>query len=302
MDRFQAMRIFVRVVEARSFAEAARQLHSSPPAVTRAVAYLEEITGARLLTRTTRSVTLTEPGARYYADCKRLLAALNEAEAAAGGEYAKPSGTLTITAPVLFGQMYVFPILAEFLDLYPEMRGHALLLDRIVNIVDEGIDIAIRIGHMADTSMSAIKVGTVRHVVCGSPDYFARNGRPQVPADLGTHKIIASTGSSIPLDWQFGRDQKINLSVTARLQSNSIAAGRQAAIDGWGLLRLLSYQAAPYVQDGLLDVVLTEYEPEPLPIHIVHPEGRHASAKVRAFIDLAVDRLRSDKRINGTLP
>ncbi|WP_417813533.1 LysR family transcriptional regulator [Thalassospira alkalitolerans] len=298
MDRFQAMKIFVRVVEARSFAGAARQLRSSPPAVTRAVAFLEQITGARLLTRTTRSVTLTEPGVRYYADCRRLLADLNEAEAAAGGAYARPSGTLTITAPVEFGQMYVFPVLAEFLDIYPDMRGHALLLDRVVNIVEEGIDIAIRIGHMADTSMSAIKVGMVRHIMCGSPDYFARYGRPQVPADLGAHKVIASTGSSVPLDWQFGGDQKINLSVTARLQSNSIAAARKAAIDGWGVLRMLSYQAAPYIKDGLLDVVLREHEPEPLPIHIVHPEGRHAPAKVRAFIDLAVDRLRSDKRIN----
>jgi len=298
MDRFQAMRIFVRVVEAQSFAAAARELGSSPPAVTRAVAFLEEITGARLLTRTTRSVTLTEPGANYYDDCKRLLADLEEAEAAAGGAYARPSGTLTITAPVLFGQMYIFPVMTEFLDLYPEVRGRVLLFDRIVNIVEEGIDLAIRIGHMADTSMSAIKVGTVRRIVCGSPDYFARRGRPQGPADIGAHRVVASTGSSAPLDWQFGGDQNIRLSVNARLQTNSIEAARKAAIDGWGLLRMLSYQAVPFIENGSLEVVLSDYEPEPLPIHIVHPEGRHAPAKVRAFIDLAVDRLRSDKRIN----
>ncbi len=298
MDRFQAMRIFVRVVEAQSFAAAARELGSSPPAVTRAVAFLEEITGARLLTRTTRSVTLTEPGANYYDDCKRLLADLEEAEAAAGGAYARPSGTLTITAPVLFGQMYIFPVMTEFLDLYPEVRGRVLLFDRIVNIVEEGIDLAIRIGHMADTSMSAIKVGTVRRIICGSPDYFARRGRPQGPADIGTHRVVASTGSSAPLDWQFGVDQNIRLSVNARLQTNSIEAARKAAIDGWGLVRMLSYQAVPFIENGSLEVVLSDYEPEPLPIHIVHPEGRHAPAKVRAFIDLAVDRLRSDKRIN----
>ena len=298
MDRFQAMKIFVRVVEAQSFAAAARELGSSPPAVTRAVAFLEEITGARLLTRTTRSVTLTEPGANYYDDCKRLLADLEEAEAAAGGAYARPSGTLTITAPVLFGQMYIFPVMTEFLDLYPEVRGRVLLFDRIVNIVEEGIDLAIRIGHMADTSMSAIKVGTVRRIICGSPDYFARCGRPQGPADIGAHRVVASTGSSAPLDWQFGRDQNIRLSVNARLQTNSIEAARKAAIDGWGLVRMLSYQAVPFIENGSLEVVLSDYEPEPLPIHIVHPEGRHAPAKVRAFIDLAVDRLRSDKRIN----
>jgi len=298
MDRFQAMRIFVRVVEAQSFAAAARELGSSPPAVTRAVAFLEEITGARLLTRTTRSVTLTEPGANYYDDCKRLLADLEEAEAAAGGAYARPSGTLTITAPVLFGQMYIFPVMTEFLDLYPEVRGRVLLFDRIVNIVEEGIDLAIRIGHMADTSMSAIKVGTVRRIICGSPDYFARCGRPQGPADIGEHRVVASTGSSAPLDWQFGGDQNIRLSVNARLQTNSIEAARKAAIDGWGLVRMLSYQAVPFIENGSLEVVLSDCEPEPLPIHIVHPEGRHAPAKVRAFIDLAVDRLRSDRRIN----
>ncbi|KZB61106.1 LysR family transcriptional regulator [Thalassospira lucentensis] len=298
MDRFQAMRIFVRVVEAQSFAAAARELGSSPPAVTRAVAFLEEITGARLLTRTTRSVTLTEPGANYYDDCKRLLADLEEAEAAAGGAYARPSGTLTITAPVLFGQMYIFPVMTEFLDLYPEVRGRVLLFDRIVNIVEEGIDLAIRIGHMADTSMSAIKVGTVRRIICGSPDYFARCGRPQGPADIGAHRVVASTGSSAPLDWQFGGDQNNRLSVNARLQTNSIEAARKAAIEGWGLVRMLSYQAVPFIENGSLEVVLSDYEPEPLPIHIVHPEGRHAPAKVRAFIDLAVDRLRSDRRIN----
>lgn len=298
MDRFQAMRIFVRVVEAQSFTAAARELGSSPPAVTRAVAFLEDITGARLLTRTTRSVTLTEPGAQYYDDCKRLLGDLEEAEAAAGGAYARPSGTLTITAPVLFGQMYVFPLMTEFLDLYPEMRGRVLLFDRIVNIVEEGIDLALRIGNMADTSMSAIKVGTVRRIICGSPEYFARHGRPKVPTDIGEHNVIAFTGSSTPLDWHFGGDQKTSLSVTSRLQTNSIEAARKAAIDGWGLVRLLSYQAIPSIEAGSLEVVLRDYEPEPIPIHIVHPEGRHAPAKVRAFIDLAVDRLRADKRIN----
>ncbi|MFC4236640.1 LysR family transcriptional regulator [Thalassospira xianhensis] len=298
MDRFQAMKIFVRVVEAQSFAAAARELGSSPPAVTRAVAFLEEITGARLLTRTTRSVTLTEPGANYYDDCKRLLGDLEEAEAAAGGAYARPSGTLTITAPVLFGQMYVFSVMTEFLDLYPDMRGRVLLFDRIVNIVEEGIDLAIRIGHMADTSMSAIKVGMVRRIICGAPDYLDRHGRPGVPSDIGTHRVVASTGSSAPLDWQFGGDQKVSLSVNARLQTNSIEAARKAAIDGWGLVRMLSYQAAPFIENGSLEVVLRDYEPEPIPIHIVHPEGRHAPAKVRAFIDLAVDRLRADKRIN----
>ena len=303
MDRFQAMNVFVHVVEARSFAAAARALRQSPPAVTRAVAFLEEITGARLLTRTTRSVTLTEPGARYYADCKRLLAGLQEAEAAAGGAYAKPSGMLTITAPVQFGQMHIGPIVGRYLDQYPDMRARLLLFDRFVNIVEEGIDLAVRIGHLADSSLSAIKVGQVRQVVCAAPNYFEKYGIPQKPTDLGKHRIIATTGSSVRLDWQFksregGNTRKISISPDARWQSNSIEAARNAAIEGWGIVRMLSYQSAPFVADGRLQPVLEDFAPDPVPIHLVHPEGHHAPAKVRSFVDMAVEILRANPSFN----
>ncbi|MEQ8287280.1 LysR family transcriptional regulator [Thalassospira sp.] len=302
MDRFQAMKIFVRVVEARSFAGAARELRHSPPAVTRAVAFLEDVTGARLLTRTTRSVTLTEPGARYYTECKRLLADLQEVEAAAGGAYAKPSGMLTVTAPVQFGQMHVAPIVGRYLDQYPDMSARLMLFDRVVNIVEEGIDLAVRIGHLADSSLSAVRVGEVHQVICGSPDYFANHGMPETPNDLNGHRMIAATGSSASLDWQFkstvAGGRSIQVSPSARWQTNSIEAARNAALDGWGIVRMLSYQAAPFIAGGTLQTVLDDHAPDPVPIHLVHPEGRHAPAKVRSFIELASSVLRANPLFN----
>lgn len=298
MDRFQAMNVFVHVVEARSFTAAARALRQSPPAVTRAVAYLEGITGARLLTRTTRSVTVTEPGARYYADCKRLLADLADAEAAAGGSYARPSGMLSITAPVQFGQMHVAPLVGQYLDQYPDMQARLMLFDRFVNIVEEGIDLAVRIGHLADSSLTALKVGEVRQIVCAAPVYLARHGAPETPDDLSDHEMIATTGSSARLDWQFKPkgpvSKMLQFSPHARWETNSVEAARNAAINGWGIVRMLSYQVAPYIAAGQLTTVLDDYAPDPVPIHLVYPEGRHAPAKVRSFIDLAVAELRSN--------
>lgn len=298
MDRFQAMNVFVHVVEARSFAAAARELRQSPPAVTRAVAFLEDITGARLLTRTTRSVTLTEPGARYYADCKRLLGDLADAEAMAGGAYARPTGMLSITAPVQFGQMHIAPIVGQYLDQYPDMRARLLLFDRFVNIVEEGIDLAVRIGHLSDSSLTAIKVGQVQPLVCASPAYLARQGMPETPADLSDHEIISTTGSSARLDWQFkpasAGSKMVQFSPNARWETNSIEAARNAAMDGWGITRILSYQAAPHIASGQLCTVLDDYAPDPVPVHLVYPEGKTAPAKVRCFVDLAVAELRSN--------
>ncbi len=292
------MQVFTRVAETGGFAEAARQLHMSPPAVTRAVAALEDSIGARLFTRTTRSVKLTEAGTRYFDDCRRILADIAEAEAAAAGSYSTPTGTLSVTASVLFGQIYILPILTEFLDTNPQVNARAMFLDRVVNIVDEGIDVAIRIGHLPDSSYSAIRVGTVRRVVCGAPAYFARHGVPQHPADLVNHRIISATGSWSSLDWRFGKDEKIGVTITPRLSCSTYEAVISTAIQGFGLARPLSYQIGPALQAGELQTVLSEYELEPLPIHVIHPEGRRASAKVRAFVDMAVDRLRADRHIN----
>ncbi|TGD97416.1 LysR family transcriptional regulator [Methylobacterium nonmethylotrophicum] len=297
MDRWQAMRIFAKVAETASFSETARLLHMSPPAVTRAVAALEEAIGARLFVRTTRSVKLTEAGGRYYEDCRRILADIVEAEAAAAGSYATPSGTLAVTASVLFGQMHVLPIVTDYLDDYPSMAARTLFVDRQVNIVEEGIDVAIRIGHLADSGFTAVRVGAVRRVVCGAPAYFERHGVPQTPQDLKDHRIAMSTGAWASPEWRFAQDQRVT--VHPALVSNTNAAGIAAAVAGWGLTRALHYQIGPALREGRLRIVLAEYEEEPLPIHVVHPEGRQAPAKVRTFVDLAVSRLRANPLLDG---
>lgn len=298
MDRWQAMKVFVKVADAGSFADAARQMNMSPPAVTRAVASLEETIGARLFVRTTRSVKLTQSGASYVEDCRRLLADLAEAEAAAAGAHTSPKGLLTITASVLFGQMYVLPILTDFLDAHPAVTGRALFLDRMVNLIDEGVDVAIRIGHLTDSDFRAIRVGSVRQVVCGAPSYLEQHGVPMNPSDLSQHRIIAPTGAWSSLDWSFGSEQKSAVTVSPRLFCNTNEAAMSAAIKGWGLTRLLSYQIGPALLDGRLHTVLSDHEEPPLPIHIVHGEGRHVSAKVRAFVDAAASSLRANRLLN----
>ena len=298
MDRYHAMRVFVRIAETGGFAEAARQLHMSPPAVTRAVAALEDTIGARLLTRTTRAVKLTEAGARYLEDCRSILAAIEEAEAAAAGSYATPTGMLTVTSSVLFGQLYVMPILIEFLDAHPQVTGRMLFLDRVVSLVDEGVDVAIRIGHLPDSSYSAVRVGAVRRVICGSPEYLETRGVPRQPCELAQHRIIAATSAWTSLEWRFGENSEVAVNVKPALFSNSNEAAIGAARSGWGLTRALSYQVGPDLLAGRLQIVLEDYEQPPLPVHIVHPEGRNASAKVRAFIDFARERLRANRVIN----
>lgn len=297
MDRLHAMKVLVRIAETGGFAEAARQLNMSPPAVTRAVASLEAFIGARLLIRTTRYVKLTEAGARYVDDCRRILSALEEAEASAAGSFAKPTGQLTVTASVLFGEIYVLPILMAFLDRHPEVTGRLLLLDRVTNLVDEGIDVAVRIGHLPDSSHSAVKVGSVRRVICGAPGYFAQHGAPRQPADLDGHRVIAATSAWTSLDWRFGPEGEA-IQVRPALFCNTNAGAIIAARAGWGLTRVLSYQIGPDLRDGRLQTTLEEFEEPPLPIHIVHPEGRNAPAKVRAFVDFAVAGLRGDRLIN----
>lgn len=292
MDRWQVMRIFVKVAETASFAEAARHLQMSAPAVTRAVASLEETIGARLFVRTTRSVKLTDAGSGYFEDCRRILADIAEAEAAAAGTYATPSGTLTVTAAAMFGNMYVLPILTEYLDTYPTMLGRTLFVDRLVNIVEEGVDVAIRIGHLPDSGFTAIRVGSVRRVICGSPAYFEKHGVPRTPADLKDHRIAASTGAWSSPEWRFANDQRVT--VQPSLQCNTNDAIISAAVSGWGLTRVVHYQIGPALLDGRLQIVLADYEEPPLPIHVLYPEGRHSPAKVRAFVDLAVARLRGN--------
>ncbi len=292
MDRWQAMRIFVKVAETASFAQTARHMHMSAPAVTRAIAALEELIGARLFVRTTRSVRMTEAGARYLEDCRRILADIAEAEAAAGGSYATPTGMLAVTAPSLFGHMHVLPIMMEYLDSYPAMTGRTFFIDRPVNIVEEGIDVAVRIGHLPDSGFTAIHVGAVRRVVCGAPAYFEAHGTPRTPADLRHHRIVASTSAWSSPEWRFSGDRRVT--IDPALQCNTNDAAIAAAEAGWGVTRVLHYQIGPALGQGRLRIVLDTHEEAAVPVHVLHPEGRHAPAKVRAFVDLAVSRLRGN--------
>ncbi len=299
MDRLQAMTTFVAVVDSGGFASAARKLNLSPPVVTRAVAELEERLGLRLLTRTTRVVRVTDAGARFAEDCRRILADIDEAETAATGTHAAPRGTLTLTAPVLFGQLYVTPILVRYLQQFPEVDAQCLFLDRVVNVVEEGIDVAVRIGELPDSSLQAARVGRVRRVLVAAPAYLQAHGVPQRPEDLSAHTIASAAGVTPVSEWRFNDAGKPLLQrLQPRLRTTTNDSAIAAAVAGLGITRLLSYQVAAHVRSGALQVLLEDFEAAPLPVHVVHHEGRRATQKVRAFIDLAVDTLRADPALN----
>ncbi len=297
MDRFHAMQVFTTVTETGSFSRAATRLHLSAPAATRAVAGLETVVGTRLFTRTTRSVVLTEAGRRYYEDCKRILAELAEAEAAAAGSYSLPQGELSVTAPVLFGEMYVLPVVTAFLDLHPRVTARTVFVDRVTNLVDEGLDVAIRIGELPDSSQSAIRVGEVTRVICAAPSYLESRGEPLTPEDLIHHRLLVSTGSSMPVEWKFGGQAPVTL--RPAMTCNTTRATVLAAVDGFGITRRLSYQVAPDVAEGRLKIILPDFQEPPLPVHVIHTEGRRAAAKVRAFVDFAVEQLRRNPAIRA---
>jgi DNA-binding transcriptional LysR family regulator len=302
MDRLEAMRIFVAVADGAGFAPAARHLALSPPAVTRAVAALEAHIGTRLLHRTTRRVGLTEAGAHYLEDCRRILAEIVEAEASAVGAHGELAGPFTVTAPVMFGRLHVLPVLLDFLERHPRVAGRALLLDRVVDLTEEGADVAVRIAHLPDSSLSAVRVGQVRRVVVGAPAYLARRGRPNRPDDLARHDVINFLTAAESGEWTFpgpdgGPEGGTAVRPTIRLAVNAADAAIAAAIAGRGLARPLSYQVSAEVAAGRLEIVLAEHEPPPIPIHIAHREGRRASARVRAFVDYAVERLRAERSL-----
>ncbi|MDC8786400.1 LysR family transcriptional regulator [Roseateles koreensis] len=294
MDRLHLIQVFVAVVDANGFAGAARKLNISPPAVTRAIAELEAHLGARLLTRTTRVVRVTEAGARYVEDCRRILTELAEADESVIGLHGAPRGRLTVTAPVLFGALHVTPIMSEYLQRYPEVSAACWFVDRVVNLTDEGVDVAVRIGELPDSSLQAIRVGSVRRVVCAAPAYLAQHGVPQSPEELAAHTLVSASVVTPSPEWRFVVDGVSRLvKVAPRMFTTTNDSALAAALGGLGLTRLMSYQVAAQVRNGGLKIVLEAFEPAPLPVHLVHREGRHASHKARAFIDLAVERLRA---------
>ncbi len=299
MDRFHEMQVFLAVAEEEGFAAAARRLKTSPPSVTRAIAAMEQRIGTQLLARTTRSLHLTDAGQRYLEDCRRILAELEEAEEAAAGSYSIPGGHLTVTAPVLFGELYVAPVLGEYLDQFPLVNISALLVDRVVNMADEGVDVAVRIGHLHEPGQQAIKVGEVRRVVCASPAYLDQHGRPQRPEQLREAKIVTSSSSQLVSEWTFvdaGRPLKV--AIEPRLSVTANNAAINLARLGWGVTRVLSYQVAAAVAAGELELVLEAFEPAPLPIHVVFQQNGRIPAKVNTFVDFLSQRLGQDPALN----
>src|SRR5471030_2737110 len=301
MDRFHEMQVFLAVAEEAGFAAAARRLKTSPPSVTRAIAAMEQRIGTQLLARTTRSLHLTEAGQRYLEDCRRILAELNEAEEAAAGSYSIPCGQLTVTAPVLFGELYVAPLLGTYLDRFPLVNINALLVDRVVNMTDEGVDVAVRIGHLQEPGQQAIKVGEVRRVVCAAPAYLERH-RPLHPGQLREAKIVTSSSSQLVSEWQFREGgQPLSVAVEPRLVVTANNAAINLARLGWGITRVLSYQVASDVRAGALEIILQDFEPPALPIHVVFQNSARVPAKINTFVDFLVSRLGSDAALNPAM-
>jgi DNA-binding transcriptional LysR family regulator len=291
MDRIDAMRAFAAVADLRGFAPAARKLGLSPSGVTRLVAALEERLGARLLQRTTRSVALTDVGARYLERIKRILADVAEAEGSVRDERTRPSGRLVVSAPIGFGRLHVSPVMSAYLKRYSEVSGELRLSDRVINLVEEGVDLAVRIGHLADSSLVARQVGEMRRIVVASPTYLKQHGEPKTPEAIASHATIQFGATAAPPDWRFVRDgHEIRVTCTPRFITNSADAAIQYAGQGGGLTRVMFYQAAEAIKSGRLRIVLAKFEPPPLPIHIVYPTSRLLSAKVRTFIDLVTER------------
>jgi DNA-binding transcriptional LysR family regulator len=293
MDRTDAIAVFIAVADHGSFAAAARRLGRSPASVTRAVADLESRLGVRLLTRTTRAVSTTEAGQRFLGGAKRVLADLDEIERAAAGQGTAPRGELRLTAPILFGRLHVLPIVTEFLDRFPEVQAALALVDRPVDLVEEGLDVAVRIGALGESSAVATRVGALRRIVVASPDYLARRGTPQRPADLTDHDVVAFSGIAGVEHWVFREAAgDVNVAIRPRLVVSTAEAAIDAARAGFGLTRVLSYQAAGDIARGSLLRVLPGYEGDEVPIHLVYPGGRHPPPKLRAFLDFTTPRLR----------
>jgi len=290
MDRIDAMQAFVAVADLQGFAPAARKLGLSPSGVTRLIAALEERLGARLLQRTTRSVALTDVGARYLERARQILAEIEEAEASAQAERTLPSGRLVVSAPFEFGRLHVSPIMSEYLKRYPEVSGDLRLSDRMINLVEDGVDLAVRIGHLADSSLVARHVGEMRRIGVASSGYLKSHGEPVTPEAVASHQTIQFGAATAPPDWRFVRDgREVRVAPTPRFATNSADAAIQYAAQGGGLTRVLAYQAADAIKNGRLKIVLAKFEPPALPIHIVYPTSRLLSAKVRTFIDLVID-------------
>ncbi|MBW8909221.1 MAG: LysR family transcriptional regulator [Mesorhizobium sp.] len=293
MDRLHAMSLFVATVEAGSLSAAARRAGMPLATVSRRLSELEKHLKTRLLNRSTRRLSLTDAGQSYLAACRRILDDVGEAERAAAGEYLNPTGELVITAPVVFGRLHVLPVVTDFLAAYPEVDIRLTLSDRLTQLVEEHIDLALRIGELPVSAMVAMRVGSIRRIVCANPAYLAGRGVPARPQDLAGHDCVTFEGLASPATWNFGAGKsEIVVPVRSRLQVNTAEAAIDAAIAGLGLTRVLSYQADASVRAGALQVVLEPFEPPPWPVSLVHAGQGRLPVKLRAFLDFAAPRLK----------
>jgi DNA-binding transcriptional LysR family regulator len=291
MDRLDAMSLFLAAADAGSFSAASRAENVPLATLSRKIAELESHLGIKLFTRTSRHLAVTEAGRAYALAARQILETLREAERAAAGEYALPKGELVISASLVFGRHYVTPVVAEFLAAHPGISVQLALSDSIVNLLEEPIDCAIRIGELPDSRLRASRIGAARRVVCASPAYLAARGTPLVPGDLATHDCITYVGWMQPESWRFGGQQSVR--VRSRLTLNSAEAALDAAAAGIGICSALSYQTGPLVRAGILTLLLESFEPPPAPISLVTNSGRFEPQKLRIFRDFALPRLRA---------
>ncbi|MCB1874795.1 MAG: LysR family transcriptional regulator [Chromatiales bacterium] len=289
MDKLQAMHLFVQIAERGSLTAAAEATGRSLPSVVRILASLEAALQIRLFNRTTRRIALTEEGRTYLVQCRKILADIQETERALGRQQSEPAGTITVTAPVRFGEMHVAPAVAGFLARYPKTQVELLLLDRIVDLLEEGVDIAVRISRLADSSLIARPIGDIRQVVCASPALLARVGSPQHPQELTDLSCVRFTGISAGLAWDFlANDRTLAVPIKSVLTCNQVGASVQACAAGVGFGRFFCYQVMPLVRDGRLIIVLDDFEPPPIPLNLVYPHSRLLSSRVRAMADWLV--------------
>jgi DNA-binding transcriptional LysR family regulator len=295
MDRIDEIAVFVAVAEERSFVAAARRLGRSPAAITRAVAALEARLRIRLFARTTRAVVLTEAGRRYVDPSLAVLRDLAALEAEVASDLSAPHGVVSVTASVVFGRLHVLPIVRDFLRRYPSVDVRLLLSDEVVSLVDESIDVGVRIAHLPDSALKAVRVGSVRRGLYASPAYLAAHGEPKVPRDLAQHTCVTVTAvTTNPTRWTFRRGRRaISVTIAPRLTVNMAEPGIDSAVAGLGIVRVLSYMVDHLVAAGLLRCVLETFEMPPIPVHIVYPSGRHLPQKTRLLIDDLTLALRS---------
>lgn len=295
MDRFEAMSLLIDVADSGSFSAAARKLRIPLTTVTRKISDLESILGAKLLIRTTRKLTLTDAGATYLAAARRIIDQVEDAEREAAGEFITPKGELVVTAPVQFGQLHVLPVVTDFLQMFPDISVRLLLLDRNVQLVEDHVDMAVRIGSLPDSSMIATTIGSMRVVICASPRFLAGHGVPKEPQELEQLPCVAYDGPVPHSAWHLvdpHTGQSIRVPVSSRLIVTTVEAAVQAALRNAGLVRLLHYQVAEYVKAGTLQIVMEQFEPQPAPVSLIHGAHGQMPLKMRCFLDFAAPRLR----------